>query len=627
MKKPISSVFLCILVSISFFMNLKSVHANEFIAETPAPFENMYVVNEQTGHKSLLGYLYVNNELVYCIEPFKLVNNGAALIPSGNLSNETREALSIISFMGYSNSRKSEKWYAATQIMIWEALGYKQTVHGFDDYETYKQQIQTGIKNFHKLPSFMNQLFTLKKGVPKVIKDVNKVLPLFKEVSVDNKNLKIERNGENLILTSNSNQKDNGEITIRKFNEASLGLAIVYVGKDDANTQAMIRTQLSKNIKGLFRFNIQSYGNLVLIKRGEVIDRIEKEETNFGEKFTIKFSEDDLSDVLVDLYAREDIVDANNKIVYKKNEFIETLVSRAPEVSSRDLISGKYYLKERKALESYVLDDKEYDFIIKDNTVEFDKPVKKLINKRSKIEVKIQKTMEKHPFLDLSDAYKDVYFGIYNIKEIYDKSEKLLVPKNSLVYSSKISKDGRLEEIVDLPLGSYYLKELSTNENYVVNVNKYPFELVGNNRETIEIEIDKDTMENKLIRSKLKIFKIDDTSKKPLQATFILYDQNMKQIRTFDTQANGEVILHKLVNGAYFIQEKEAPKGYKLNPLLYKVEINGKDIELKLENKKEMKDIVTVNTSDSSHIRKFALISLTTFVLFFSTIIKRVLKK
>lgn len=625
MKKTVSSVFLCILILAGFLMNNKPLEAEEFIATTTKPFENMYVVNTQTNHRSDLGYLFVNDELVYCIEPLKFVNDGDVVIPSGELSNELRETLSIISFMGYSSSRSSEKWYAATQIMIWEALGYSQTVYGFDDYESYRQQIQERIDNFYKLPSFSNQLFTLKKGVTQVIDDTNKVLSLFGEVIASDKDIKLERFGDQIHLTSTSNRKNKGDIAIRKFNDASLGLAIVYIGKDNKNTQSMIKTQLSKNVNGLFHYNVQPYGKLILKKRGEIIDRIEKEKTIFGDKFTIKYVEAGLSNVVIDVYAREDIVDVNNVVIYKKNQRIETLVSNDSEVVSKELIDGKYYLKERKALEAYVLDNKEYDFTIHNDTVEFDTQEKTLINKRSKIDVRIQKVMEEHPFLDLSEAYQDVQFGIYNTEDILDKDEEVLVPKESLLYSSKLKEDGSLKEKVDLPLGKYYLKELKTNKNYVLDANKYPFELEGNNKETITVEIGKDKLKNKLIRSKLKIFKVDDENKKPLQATFVLYDQKMNRIKEFETNVNGEFTIDNLVNGIYYIQEKEAPKDYRLNPTFYKVEIDGRDIELKLENKKEAKAVV--NTFDSTHFQNFSLMLLLPMFIFCLTGIKRVLKK
>lgn len=76
------------------------------------------------------------------------------------------------------------------------------------------------------------------------------------------------------------------------------------------------------------------------------------------------------------------------------------------------------------------------------------------------------------------------------------------IPKDGLLEIITLDENGRATVGTDLPLGSYYVKELATDEHYQLSGEKYPvvFEYAGQEAATVVIAVnDGEPMENKLI--------------------------------------------------------------------------------------------------------------------------------
>ncbi|MGO5435078.1 SpaA isopeptide-forming pilin-related protein [Enterococcus cecorum] len=79
-------------------------------------------------------------------------------------------------------------------------------------------------------------------------------------------------------------------------------------------------------------------------------------------------------------------------------------------------------------------------------------------------------------------------FGLYAAEELTAADGKT-IPADSLIEVISLDESGHGKAISDLPMGSYYVQEISTNSAYIVSDAKYPviFEYAGQDTETVRI--------------------------------------------------------------------------------------------------------------------------------------------
>ena len=155
-----------------------------------------------------------------------------------------------------------------------------------------------------------------------------------------------------------------------------------------------------------------------------------------------------------------------------------------------------------------------------------------------------------------------------------------------------VSNENGEAEILDLPVGKYYIREVKSNENYVIN------------SEVVEVNVkDKETaetiIENEKIKGKIKVIKTSEDYNKitqeeagaPIEGViFGVYDENKNLIQEITTDEKGEAISEKLEKGTYYIKEIEANEWYIIDENYYKVEINKNEEISSVEVKNKSKD-------------------------------------
>ena len=212
--------------------------------------------------------------------------------------------------------------------------------------------------------------------------------------------------------------------------------------------------------------NDRVLGSLELTKKGEVLTGV----TTKDGQHTFLYEMTGLAGAEFGLYARDPIVapyDAQ-QVLYEKDALVASLVTDADgNAKLNNLYLGNYYLKELKAPRGFKLDDKEYEVPLVYQGQ--DVPVVKveltkantIYNTRQKIDLSIVKVAS-HKWYEGLDGAK---FALYAAENITSGS-KVILKKDTLIGTAVSGEKGQVRFAQDLPLGKYYVKELTAPEGY-----------------------------------------------------------------------------------------------------------------------------------------------------------------
>lgn len=353
------------------------------------------------------------------------------------------------------------------------------------------------------------------------------------------------------------------------------------------------------------------FGQLEWNKTGEIFIAVAKGNSEFGETFTPAWHKSNLLDTEITIYANEQIK-IGNTVYYEKDEKIETLESDWEKVTSKKLPVGKYYYVESKVPFGYIGNTDKHYFEIKDNQkAELQTIESTLNNNRAKVNIDLTKILEEQQIFKNDEAYKDIRFGIYAREDIYDYMGNVAIENGSLIAVSEINKEGHLINVPDLPIGKYYIKELSTNSQYLLDTDtEYDFEISYHGKDIAEytIQINNGTIENKLARGTIQIIKKDsfDENKRLENVEFnISANKNMTEIvMTEKTNEKGIATFENLELGKYYIQEVGQIEGYVVNDYIYEVEVttDGDLLIIDVYNKPTEMEFSKVNETGTEEL-------------------------
>ena len=216
------------------------------------------------------------------------------------------------------------------------------------------------------------------------------------------------------------------------------------------------------------------------------------------------------------------------------------------------------------------------------------------------IRLQLIKSLEKDKLYGNEQAWKDVQFGIYAAEDLYsDRKEKHQeYHKDELIFTSGIDENGILNvlwtnnehKICD---GDYYLKEIKTSDDYILNDHKYYFSFDENKDgryKVVEIN-DLKPIINNLKRTTIQVMKVDeqDLTDRLAGAEFVLImDENdlnsdgiideKDAIVTAISNSDGYAYFTDLPDGIWWIKEVKAPEGYEISTTWKKVTIKGTEI-------------------------------------------------
>ena len=270
----------------------------------------------------------------------------------------------------------------------------------------------------------------------------------------------------------------------------------------------------------------------------------------------------------------------NNKYVsfnvtYPEEKIIDTFdVDGGTFITPEELPSGTYRLFEvDEKMNGYLYNDEGVEFKIGEssnfiNNDDYGKILEvSFYNKPVKGKIEIYKYGE--DIIYKNDTYKykekllnDVTFNLYSKEDIY-QNNKLIYSKDDLI-TELTTDDNGYSMIDNLPLGKYYLKEISSSNDNSVSDIIYDINLTYQNQYTEKV-LGSTDIYNYIKKGKLIINKFDKDTNLPLQNTLIeIRKEDNTVIYKGYTDNNGQIIIDDLKYGDYYLAETEASTGYQL---------------------------------------------------------------
>lgn len=266
------------------------------------------------------------------------------------------------------------------------------------------------------------------------------------------------------------------------------------------------------------------------------------------------------------------LFDSKNKAIgdYTTNEFgiIEI---------SKQLLAGKYLLRELTAPEGYALLAKPLEIEVPEGDI---------------LEIEIPNTpLGTLRIQKVDQETKKPLSGV--VFQLYDE-------KGNPLGSYTANNSGVIEISRKLTAGKYWIKETKAPAGYTLNSTPKAIEIKDG--ETTRVEIPNIPL------STLKILKIDSETGAPLKdAGFLLYDAKKNLLGEFTTDKDGKIeLFRKLTAGKYTLKEIQAPDGYVLPEEPQEIELKpGGTLELEIPNKPMRGKIqITKKSADDNSITR-----------------------
>lgn len=506
--------------------------------------DNVYAVATVEGVTRIfyLNMYEMNDRIAYCIDLGVDITTSIYHSTSDfSVSYLTREQIDYIRAIGYFGygyeGHNSYLYYMAAQELIWEYLsntGVEWTnelkVNGERiNIDSYKEEILK-LKGLYdrKLDLEWESGQAYKVGEEIVLSDNNDVLSEYEVVSSKYSDVSID--GNNLVIKV-GNVLGEEQISLRKNGYYDFDSYFYYYD----GSQRLISSGNYKEVESVLSFDVEG---LTLI--GKVVDSSmgincpRGEATLEGAIYEIY----DESDNLIGTYG------TNEKGIFKVN----------------NLVMGNYYIKQIKASEGYLVNDKVFEVEINEDNLEVILPQQVVSNN-----IEIKKIYGSDGNYKPEDK---VMFGVYY--------------RNSDSFFSYLFTDSNGVVDFNLPYGSYEVRQITTTYGYSM-VDNFFIDVVEQSTDVIYYNLVDET-----IKVKIKIINFEKISGERLSLEGFSYrikkkdDEDYLEFENesiFMVDSDGEVFVPiSLSYGDYVLEQVSVPEGILLREEGMEFSINDNSI-------------------------------------------------
>lgn len=358
--------------------------------------------------------------------------------------------------------------------------------------------------------------------------------------------------------------------------------------------------------------NTPQKGTIIVEKTGEIFSNVTAVGGGYTDEngndvalptiYQPEYSVSGLSGAVFEIYADEDITTPDGTIRYTKDTLVDTITTGEKGTAiSKQLYLGKYRVVETVAPYGTVINPEPHtvELTYSGQNEKVTNTSTSFTNYRQKAEINLTKILEQDEKFNIgnNDEILNVSFGLYADEDL-KASNGTVIPKNGLIEIISCDEKGKAQFTTDIPIGSYYVKEISTDNHYILSEKKYPvvFEYAGQDTATVHISVnDGEPIENEIIYGTIKGLKIDrETGENIAGALFGMFKAEEKElsektaILTAESNEEGIFTFENVPYGEYIVCELKPANGYLENEELYPVTISEDDeiIEITIENDK-----------------------------------------
>ena len=446
--------------------------------------------------RRLINYTTGEQRTVFCAEHG--IDFDTGVVYSGEYytpTNSTLRKACKIAYLGWykqhgdyvingGTSDANKKQYVLTQQFIWETLGQSSATFIDSDiqaeYVRFKSNIENQISQIQARPSFNGTTIKTTAGESKTITDTNGVLKEYNSIdkTQDGSRYQHSKGSNNMTLTVNENvEKENIRISDNTFQSGGM----IKEGTEDNDTTVFFEFP-SGTQDQLYAMHYNDPVTLNLSLKIELLGNLE----------------------LKKLESTGQLVDGAIYNVSSSNGFNQDVTVTNGKITLEKLKKGTYVVKEKQAPEGYLLDKKSYNVeVIPNQTVNQD-----ITNVEPTGTITIIKKDKETGSKPQGDAkLKGAVYEVFAAEDIYNKARtKKFYSNGDLVATRTMNENGETEDVTNLPLGKYKVKEKTAGEGYFIDNTEYPVTLSYKDQNT-EVITNKTTSNEQVKKMGLHIFK------------------------------------------------------------------------------------------------------------------------
>lgn len=344
------------------------------------------------------------------------------------------------------------------------------------------------------------------------------------------------------------------------------------------------------------RSNLPQKGVIHIEKNGEVFQSVIESNGMYKPVYEIK----GLAGATFEVRAAENVYTLDGVLHYAKGELVDTITTEADGIAtSKALYLGKYDVQEVTAPYGMVLNSQiqTVELVYAGQEVSITETSGNLYNERQKVKVSLSKVLEQNELfgIGMNGELASITFGLYTETDLV-AADGTMIPAGGLLEIISFDETGLAVCSTDLPFGSFYLQERSTDDHYILSNAKYGFVFDYTTQDTAVVELTVNNgaaIENNLKYGSVSGLKLDEDGKTIAGAVFGLFrnDENEysreNALLIAESTQDGTFRFDAVPYGTWVVREIEPAVGFVLNEKAYQVKIteDGQVVEIQLENR------------------------------------------
>lgn len=312
--------------------------------------------------------------------------------------------------------------------------------------------------------------------------------------------------------------------------------------------------------------NYAQKGIIKISKTGEVFASVAAADGVYQPVYAVQ----GLAGATYEIKAATDIYTPDGTLRCSAGEVVDTVTTGADGmVESKPLYLGKYEITEMKAPDGMAVNKDVHtaELVYAGQEIEITETAASFCNDRQKARISLSKVLEQNKQfgIGMNNELSAVTFGFYAAEEL-TAADDSAIPADGLIEIMSLDENGKAVLKSDVPFGSYYVKEISTDSHYILSDEKYPviFAYAGQEIPVVELAVnDGKSITNEMIYGEIHGMKKDEDGKALAGATIGLFlTDGTEPILTTVSAEGGSFTFADIPYGEYVVREIAAPEGY-----------------------------------------------------------------